>query len=42
MIGAALSQEDGFGFDNLQAGVQTILAGLAVIGIGAKLDKSAK
>ena len=39
MLAAAVSAEGGFSFDNLQAGVQTVLAGLAVIGIGHKLDR---
>ena len=39
MIAAAVSKEGGFSFDNLQAGIQTVLAGLAVVGIGHKLDR---
>lgn len=39
LIAAALTKEGGFSIENLQSGVQTILAGLALIGIGHKLEK---
>ena len=42
MIITALTKEGGFSFDNVQAGVQTVLGGLAVLGLGHKLDKAAK
>lgn len=39
MIGAALTKEGGFAFADLQNGMQTVLAGVAVLGIGHKIDR---
>ena len=39
MIGAGLSKEGGFSFENIQGGVQTVLAGLALVGVGHKIDR---
>ena len=39
MIAAAATKEGGFSFEAAQGGVQTVLAGLAVIGIGHKIDR---
>ena len=39
MIASGLTKEGGFSFENIQGGVQTVLAGLALVGVGHKLDK---
>ena len=39
MIASALSREGGFSFENIQAGVLTVVAGFGMIGLGHKLDK---
>ena len=39
MISACLTKEGGFSFENIQGGVQTVLAGLALVGVGHKLDR---
>lgn len=40
MIAAGLAKEGGFALENITTGMQTVLAGLAVLGIAHKIEKS--
>ena len=39
MVASALSKEGGFSFENVQAGILTVTAGLGMVGLGHKMDK---